>query len=204
MASILPPIETQGQFELRAPWAADASVVYTVKAIRTFPELLQADIDIFADFYQPMGLVESDYLADQLGDACIVTLISDKKATINVPDTYISKYPDQDIVPYMRTILAVNLGMVPRDMPLQFVVEQVSAAVSSSFGVIPAISIASAPSTGVVTTTQHEALERVRGAAATNRDTTEARLIAANAEIARLQVIIKDYERSIMEQTIIE
>jgi len=203
MASILPPIETQGQFELRSPWAADAAVVYTVKAIRTFPELLQADIDIFAEFYQPMGLEESDYLADQLGDACIVTLISDKKATINVPDTYIAKYPDQDIVPYMRTILAVNLGMVPKDMPLEFVSEQVAAAVSSSFGIVPAISLAQGPSTGVVTTTQHEALERARAAATTNRDTTEARLIAANTEIARLQAIIKDYERQIMAQTTI-
>lgn len=119
-----PQITSEGLFVLRPPFAdlIKANTVYTVEAIRSFQELTLLNIDIFGNYYNPMGLSETDYADDASADVFIITLTSkvafsntgdSAQSVIYVPDSYILQFPDGDNVNYYNYVLSIEMGPLP-------------------------------------------------------------------------------------------
>lgn len=202
---VTPPLQATGVYVLRDPWTVSDSIIYRCMAVRTIPELREAGIDPFVEFYQPYGRTKEHYDGDVAQGVTIVTLLSDRSETIQVPDTYIVKFPFEEIVPYDRVVLSINLGAIPAALPLAMLQAKVSAVCSDVIGVEAPVRIHSAPSLGAVTPAQDKLNTLAREAAITDRTTDRAKLILAEQKISRLETLVKQYERqAILAQTKIE
>lgn len=202
---VTPPLQATGVYVLRDPWSVPDNIIYRCMAVRTIPELREAGIDPFAEFYVKYGRTKEDYDSDVAQGVTIVTLLSDRSETVQVPDTYIVKFPFEEIVPYDRVVLSINLGAIPAALPLAMLQAKVSAVCSDVIGVEAPVRIHSAPSLGAVTPAQDKLNTLAREAAIKDRTTDRAKLILAEQKIARLEALVKQYERqAILAQTKIE
>lgn len=182
-----PPLHAKGLYTVTSPFALTANTIYECMAIRSFPDIVQLGIDVFKTYYEPLGLLESNYEADKAAGANIITLMSTDQPTVHVPDTYISAYPNMGNVAFNNVVLAMSIGPVPDGLDLTFLKQQLKATASDVIGLEPNISVAVAPSTGVITQTQADDLEVARQAAITNRTTDHAKLLALQGQYDTLQ-----------------
>ncbi len=199
MPQLTPPMNARGTYQLTQPWIAPAQVIYTCKAIRSFTDIYDDGVDVYATYYQPVGLTQAQFQLDVVANANIITLIADSSDPntlfggsyiIYVPDTYILAYPSTSNVPYSRMALCVDLGPLPDYVDLTALQAQVTNTVSDTIGVVaPNLNIYTykAPSTGTVTGTQNNVLEAARLAAVTNRTTDYALNKQLTTQIANLQ-----------------
>lgn len=202
---ITPPLGAMGVYELRAPWTVSSTVIYRCMAVRTIPELREAGIDPFTEFYSGNLVTREQYDKDVAEGVAIVTLLSESQEAIHVPDTFIIKFPFEELVPYDRVVLSISLGALPASVPLELLQAKVSEVASGVIGVEAKVAIHAAPSMGAVTPEQAKLNELARNAAVTDRTTTLAQLIEAQEKISRLEVLVKAYERqAILAQTKIE
>lgn len=204
MPRLTPPLGSKGLYVLRAPWSVPADVIYVCQALRKLKDIFDLGEDPFALYYQPLGLLEADMLADMAAGAYIVTLSVDaldptqvalNLSNVYVPDTYIEKYPEQNFVPYSHLVLSLSLGLLPDGLDLSSLKAQVANVCSDTIGVVPMVNEHVVPSSGGVTVTQHQAMETARLGLITIRDTDYARLqyqIANNVLLqAQIQTLIQ-------------
>jgi uncharacterized protein (DUF885 family) len=144
-------------------------------------------VDVYATYYQPLGLAQSVYAADLAAGAALITLANDYAAPVYVPSTYITSYPDMGNVVYNHVVLSTSLGSLPDGVALDGVQEQIRTAVAAVIGVDPTVLVHTAPIKGVVSSAQHQDYEAARNAAITNRTTNASTILALQAQIAALQ-----------------
>ena len=183
MAQKTPKLHDKGKFEVGLPFALVSGAVYECIAIRSFVDLQKEGIDVLAKYYTPHAIAEAIYNADRLAGANIITLASPNQATIYIPDTYITALPLYNTVAYSQVVLSVSLGAVPDALDLTFLIAQLSAVCSDVIGIEPTVNKHIAPSTGVITSAEHDVLETARIAAIANRTTDRAKVIAQQAII---------------------
>ena len=191
MDNLVPPIGTKGLYTLNTPFDAQvvAGAQYTTEAIRTFEELERAGIDIFQEFYDPLGLEESDVEADRTAGAILVSLLSDTAAQINVPSTYIVSYPDLAFIPYSHVVLGISLGPLPDRLDLSVLQTEIEDLVSEKIGITDAtVTVGKGPSTGVITPANHQSIEAARIAGIASPKTTLSRNRELEAQLADLMV----------------
>lgn len=193
---VTPPLKASGVYELRDPWAADPSTIYRCEAVRTIPEIREAGIDPYTAYYEPFARTKEEFDADVAEGVAIVTLLSDKRETINVPDTYIVKFPFEVLVPYNRVVLSVNLGVLPDALPLDLLLERVAGVCSDVIGADADVKMNSAPYTGAITEDEHQRLTTAREAAINDRTTDRAKLLAAEKTIETQAALIRKYEQA--------
>lgn len=123
-----PNIDAAGRFVLRAPWNVDANASYKCEAIEGFEAIADRGGNVLSDYYQPMngqsmGTENFDasaaYEVDRNRNINIVTIMSTGGQTIHVPSSFIISYPNQSSVPYGRIVIAIDLGPLPSDYPLE-------------------------------------------------------------------------------------
>lgn len=181
MSRITPAIGASGIYEVITPYTIRPATTYTCKAIRSFDDIYRLNEDVFALYYEPYGLTQSQFDADVVEGAVIVTLManeiglevnpSDPKTIIYVPDTYISKFPDGDAVPYSHVVLSASLGALPDYLDVTDTMNDIGNIISDKIGVTPQVNIHKAPLSNVMTSSAHDAAEVARQAAVTNRNT---------------------------------
>lgn len=195
--NVIPPLLLSGIFTLRAPFTVVANTKYTVEAVRTYDEMIRLNVDIVAQVYTPVGLTKTSYDEDVLALAKLVSLTAPGLPTVYVPTTYIDKLPDDTAVSYDYVVLSISMGAVPSTLvdQLQQTTDEIQGVVSDLTGVVPTIEVNIAPSAGTVTAEQHRLNEQNRLSAIKRRNTEHAELIAANATIEQLRLIIADYEQ---------
>lgn len=115
-----PPINTTGQYILRAPWTIpDPTRSYKCEAIDGFEALALRGVDVYKTYYDPKGDLSASYNEDKAAGINIITLIGqDATDVIYVPSSYILQYPNQFDVPYGRVVISVDVGPLPSDFPL--------------------------------------------------------------------------------------
>lgn len=194
-----PPIAAKGQFKLIPPWTVPEDRIYECNAIRSFPELMERGVDIFATVYEPLGLVESDYERDRLAGANVVTLMSDLHPVVHIPDTYIESYPDMSGMKYHHIVLSVSLGAIPSYLDLSYLQQQVKSKVLTTVGVDAKVEIHAAPHTGFISFDQHTVLEANRRVSIENVKTDHGKLRdlqtlneALTEKLLVLEKVIKD------------
>jgi len=187
MTRMTPPLLTKGRYTLVSPFVTEDTVLYTCTALRTFAECEVAGEDVLNEVYVKIGLSQVEYNRDLAAGALLVTLMSETEPPIFVPDTYIESYPNLSDVTYNHIVLAVTLGAVPDFLNFDFLKAQMASLVSDVIGVEPAVQLARAISSGIVTPEQHEALEVGRQAAIKLRTTDRAKALELQTKCTRLE-----------------
>lgn len=182
-----PALFTTGIYSLRTPFTVVANILYTCQAIRSFAEMVAAGVDIYTQYYAPVGLTQPQYQADLAGGANLVTLMATGYPPIYVPDTYIDGYPQVGNVSYATVILAVSLGPIPDGLDYTFAKTQIQNDVAAITGVTPTVTEVVVPSTDVVTPQQAQNAEAARQSAITNRTSEQTKLVALQAQFNALQ-----------------
>lgn len=134
-----PPIDATGNYELNLPWKDgkdySKTTIYRCESIRGFPQLDRDNIDVFINFYKPHGIVEAFYRQDAEANINIITLISeDGSERIDVPSSYIKKFPLDLNVPYSRVLLTFDLGLLPDSLAIEQVAEEMGILASYKLG----------------------------------------------------------------------
>ena len=135
MRSKTPPLYATGRWQLRAPFSVNTARVYTCRALRSFSELRESGIDIYKQFYLPVGAHQWLYEHDAAGLTNIVTLMSATEPTVHVPDSHINAYPDVTSVPYHHTVLSLSLGAIPTTLPLTDFKEKIADYARATLGI---------------------------------------------------------------------
>lgn len=195
MARKTPPLRAKGLYEVRSPFTLLTSSVYECIAVRSFDDFVQRGDDVFARFYQPVGLTESQYRTDRAENAHIVTLRSQTSALVFVPDTYIEKMPDMSGIEYKRIAISALLGPIPDEVDLTHLKSSIADLVSDITGVVSEVTEHAIPHSGAITLEQHETLEIAREAAINNRTTDRARLLEQQEIIDAQRQRIADLEQ---------
>ena len=198
MSRFTPPLKAKGIYTLASPFPDITTKVYECIAIRSLKDYSDLGEDVLALVYTPNGLVQTDLDNDQAEGACIVTLVSETGATIQVPDTYITKYPDLEYVPYHTLVVSAMLGPLPDSLSLDLLKSQIAGVISDFIGVTPTVTVHATGAADVVSVAQHDINEISRNAAVSDRLTDRAKLLAANAMISSLQSRINSLEDAIL------
>lgn len=199
---ITPPMYSSGIFLLTSPFVAKPDVTYRVAAIRTFEEIRAAGEEPLDLIYRPVGLGDTEYQADIVAGAAIITLLSNTEKPIHVPDTYILSYPNMGVVPYSWLVLSCSLGPLPDNFDPTVAIQTIQQELSDHTGVQNiTVSVGRATYTDTITSDMHAQLTSARLAAIKTNDTYLARALKAEAlttsqaeYIAQLEDIIKGYK----------
>jgi hypothetical protein len=197
MAQKTPPLKARGRYTLKAPWdaAIDPLKLYTTIAIRSFKDIYELNVDVYTEYYLPMGLVDGvlygiaifSFSAEANLEPNIITLYSDTGETIYVPDTYILSYPTMGDIKYNRCVLSIDLGPLPDYLDFSSLKASVQNLVAQTTGIAAtALEHRSAHITNP-TPPEHEVLETARLAGITVLETDLAKRLKANADKILLQ-----------------
>jgi hypothetical protein len=185
---LAPAVGTSGVFTVTTPFMLTENTVYTVSAVRTFQDILNAGQDPVALIYAPVGLSTDNYQTDLVAGALIVVLSSANAAPVMVPTTYISQVPNGDAVPYSLLIGSFQLGPLPDSLDVSNLLNQIQELISATLGVDnPGVTLHAIPSSQAVTSAQDAAITQGRLAAITNNMSVYARLLKTQQALQDLQ-----------------
>ncbi len=201
MARLTPPLNATGRFTVAAPYDTLVfdNVPYQAVALRRFDDIVELGEDVYVQYYQPVGLSETDYKRDLRDSVVIVSLMNPSGVIVYAPDSYITSYPNQGDVKYQHVVLSVSLGPLPQHLALDYAMSQIGSIASDTIGVTPTVKLHVAPTTGAITSDQHELLEVARIARITNRKTDRANALKAQADLVLAQQRIAALETIIIE-----
>lgn len=183
-----PSIGANGVFTVSSPYSLVADVWYRCDAIRSWRDLSAESVDVFATYYEPVGLLSSDAEEDKAVDAHIVTLIGMDGSIRHVPDTYIASFPSNDTISYSRIIFSVDMGPLPDYLMYDDVLEEIRDICSQRIGKVGEVLVNRGPITGLPPTfSQHNVLETQRAAAITKMDSIPAKCRILEARINQVE-----------------
>ena len=165
-----PPINAVGEYQVAAPFVLEAGRIYKCDAIDGFEVLEERGKDVFALFYETVGLSAAIYEEDRLNGINIITLVSDNAPSVDVPSSYIARFPNQTVVPYSQLILSVDLGLLPDGIDLTSTSDSIASIVSELVGIpessaaVADVNIHNMSTTNGVDFSEHERLENNRKA----------------------------------------
>ncbi|AFQ96668.1 hypothetical protein STRATTON_223 [Erwinia phage vB_EamM_Stratton] len=192
MATLLPvvvTVNTTGLFKVKEPFAIAEDVIYTVEAVRTFPELVDRKEDVYNKYYLPVGLGREAYLADANVGGSILTLKSRDGQVVYIPDTYIESYPGINGLEYKRNVMVIDLAFIPSYVDPTTISEDVKNIITAGLGIDPIIDITSMDYEGTVTEENHLQMEAVRKAKIRNTTPVSEQLVSAQQENAKLKAL---------------
>lgn len=193
---LTPSIRSTGLWAVRTPWVISETSVYVCHAIRSFNDLAKLGVDPYKAYYEPMGLNTAEYNDDVAAQANIITLlmltptdneVANGRNVIYIPDTYITKLPNQNLFAYSHIVLSASLGPLPDYVGLELAMENIQNVVSEITGKAVVVALNRAPTTNAVTPAQHDILEAARLAAIITHESNAQRVVKLEYQLAQLQ-----------------
>lgn len=185
--AFIPTIRSTGSYQVELPWALSPTVPYTCIAIRTFNEFVKQGVNVYDTFYSPMGVDKNKFNEDTKAGVVIVALESQLGEIVYIPSSYILSLPSVSGVGYAHRVMTISLGMLPDDLDLSALKSSVRSLVEARIGVLSEIHEASVPHVGVVSDTEHQALEQARAGRITEPTTDQGRIQQLVAQSQTLQ-----------------
>lgn len=122
MASIrpIPNVGLRGVWTLIDPFLADTkpNVAYTCRGVRTMADYTGQGRNVYDDVYAPKNITQEKFNEDVANDVIIISLQSDDGSWVHVPNSYVSKFPEQGGVSYTSLLISGLLGAVPDHLDL--------------------------------------------------------------------------------------
>lgn len=182
-----PPINVVGQFTVKDPFDTVPGAIYKCESIQGFEALDLANVDIYAQYYQPFGLPRSAYDHDRLNSVDIVTLISLSAPPIVLPSSYITSFPNVESIPYHQTLVVFDLGILPDGFDLSSLSDQCRQVFEDGVGVDVTPMTVTHPVSDVVDASQHEQLTNARIANQNITDSYYKRMRELEKQVQALQ-----------------
>lgn len=186
-------INLSGKFKLKLPFVALGHVTYRIIAIREFADLYLRGVDVYNQYYLGYGVENGNLVNgapfkfedEAKNNVTIVTLEGNDDTIIYVPSSFIEDYPDKTDVVYSRLILSADLGVLPDNVPVDSILDDVKELIESRFGVTTSVNVVKAFTPRQPTVAEHTVLEASRVGAissATNNYSENIKLKAALAK----------------------
>lgn len=198
MANRTPPINTLGIFTVLAPFNI-SSDVYRCASIQNIQTLADSSLDVFAEFYSPLGISESIYLDDLANQINIVTLVSKIGPELIIPSSYIDTFPDIAAIAYSDMYISINLGSLPDHLTLTNLLAELQTISTNYIGNPSVVELYKIASLDQVSAVDSVVLEATRIALVSNvvsetrgKDIADAELIKAKVRIALLEELLRN------------
>lgn len=159
---LTPDINTSGLFVANTPFTLPDNVNFKLDAVRTFPELIRRNIDVFATYYEPAGLTRQDYIDDADVSAAILVLKSTDGEERNIPNTFLASYPGQNSIKYNRNILVFDIGLTPDYVDVSKLNNDIVALIGAQVGVTATPELTVMAYEGSVSEEDHVKMEATR------------------------------------------
>lgn len=153
---MIPTLGVAGKFKVTAPFSLITDKSYKCTAVSFILSLLDKDIDVFKEFYEPVGLTRDDYNADVAINETIVTLKTSDGDITNIPSAYLEEVPIDMEVPYERFGVMLEFGTLPTETSFTYLIEQLQELSKITTGIDPNASLLVLPFDGFVTREEHE------------------------------------------------
>lgn len=203
MAKLTPSIDATGKFKVKLPWRINENSILTCIAVRSFDDIYKKNEDVYDVYYETAGCTNGtiidgrpfDFEKERLALPNIVTLVDAAGGVFYIPDTFILQMPMVSDVPYSERIISISLGPMPDALDISNVTTEVGELVKKKTGMTNvtvrehSLAILTNP-----TYAEHLAMERVRKASLANATSVFEELAKAQAEIARLNLLVLNYE----------
>lgn len=139
MEQLIPSIGMMGRWTLRPPLENYLlkDVVYTCKAIRSISSYVVNNENPQKLIYEVLGLSSAMYDADFIENIYIASLQSENGTWVNIPCTFIAKYPDNTGVLHQSVMVGIALKTMPKNIDLTAFVNKVTADAFDILGVVP-------------------------------------------------------------------
>lgn len=163
---LTPSLHQRGFYEFKLPWKAVEGVSYECIAIRTFGDIYKLGIDVYETYYKRVGLEEGKdgftFDTEAKAGANIITLKGTDSSVLYVPDTYITRLPDETLIPYSEVVLATSLGALPDELNLDEVKAEMAEVVGKHLNIKTTIEVGIIPLLKNPTKDEHDLLEKTR------------------------------------------
>lgn len=173
MINLVPAINTKGKFKLATPLDTylNNDITYTVIANRTIREMVDDGLDILKNVYLTAGLTEDDYDTDLINNIIITVLKSNGDNTYYIPSTKFISVPDITGVRYVQKTMGINLGYLPTDLDLDFLIPEVVDLLEAILGVTPNATIINTSQVTIYTDEEHDLFNTERINNVSNNET---------------------------------
>ena len=198
---VIPPIGISGIWNLNTPFDAllKKGVPYTLRAIRQLTDILSSGGDPETDYYIANKLTSNIYLADLAINVSILSLQDTSSNIIYVPSSFVKSYPNIGGVSYRVLALTANIGAIPDDLSLAYLLSKITDDIKETIGVNAIVKLAALSSPTLLSNADAAAVEAARQANIGSNHTdytryiqTQAQLTSALEKIRLLEQLIKE------------
>ena len=106
---------------------------------RPIMEFIQNNEDPYTNIYKPVNLTTDDMRDDIANDVQILTFINSKGGTAYIPESYVSKVNVEAQVDFQGRGIAINLGLLPLEEPLDDLMVELTAYITGRIGILPSV-----------------------------------------------------------------
>lgn len=192
---LTPTVNREGVYVANPPFVIDTTTIFRCEAIRTFPELIRRNIDVYAEYYAPVGLDKKIYIEDAELGAAIVTLKSADGQLVYLPNSYIAAIPGQTGLNYQRNVIVADLGPVPSYVDVTQIESDIKTLIGRYVGVASEVSTTVLRHEGEFTDEEHIRMENLRKKNIRDHvppSVTIAELQAQNAKLSELNKLLME------------
>jgi hypothetical protein len=138
MNPFVPSIGSKGLFRVAPPFNISLvqDLEYTCVSMRSIQDISNDGVDVFAAYYDTQGLTLENMQADLAAGVFLVTLQPSTGLPVIVPSSYFIGIPDITGVPYMGTMIALDLSLLPSDLDLSYLKQRLADVVKDTIGVL--------------------------------------------------------------------
>lgn len=199
---LTPTLGLKGVYQVQSPYSVQAGVTYTCTALRSFMDLSERGVDVFARYYEAHGVSHQDYETDRDAGATIVTLASNE-GVVELPDSYIQTLPGQITDPVSLLVLSVDLGPLPDALGLTHLTQSIGNYCSEVVGYTPEIKLHRIEHTDTLTQTELDNIDTARTAAVEIQQDTWSLLQDEKAKTVRLEARLQRMEQLLIDNGVL-
>jgi hypothetical protein len=199
---LVPEIGISGSWVFRQPFdtVVSAFTVYECIEVKSIKGSIAQGIDAYAQYYLPHGVSANDYNDDYANNRKIITLQSGVGQILEVPSSFLISTPAQVGVTYASIGVALSLSVIPTQLDIRTVVQELVDLAKARLGVNVIAQTALLTQPIVIGQTQHEHIEAVRLARITANQSMQVSLAMKDQIIANQAQMIALLEAELAAQ----
>ena len=143
MNTRLPRVGEKNNYEFMEPYSKFTLKwnEFTCVGIRLLSDMIKNNETVWEDVYKRYGIEYDRYVEDIRNDVLIMELRTDSGTQLKVPVSFIHRcYIDQG-VPYVHKVLSINLGLVPTDINVSILSDEIESLVRDTVGIRPSLDL---------------------------------------------------------------
>ena len=200
--STIPLIGTYGIFTVLPPFSI-SPVNYKCTSLQLLTTLVNNGMPVYARFYAPNGLSQTDYLNDINNNVSLVTLESNEAATLLIPTSYLDDVPVKQAVPYSQLFISIDVGELPDQLGLDQLLLDLKSTTDQTLGVDSTAKLHKIQSTTNYSFEQYTLKEAQRLAIAQNYVSYKTAKLQADAQLAEMRTRIQLLEAALIAANVL-